>query len=131
LADLDKILLAARESLELWAARTSTPWHQVGNVRFAPPLSRKSRAGLVKGGDPFLGVAILGLSVSLAEWFRDWSLHQGKRQRWVGEKVSASGQPNWAIVAEFVNAAFDLVDVETAEASASVFTPRVVDARFG
>jgi hypothetical protein len=115
MANLREILFETRTYLNLWSEPTSAPWHQVGNLRFMPPLSRKSRAGLVKGRDSLLGAAILGLSVSLSEWFRDWSLAQGKRQRWVGEKVKAEGRPNWGVVAEFVNVTFDLEEVETAE----------------
>lgn len=115
LGDLDTVLKTACERLELWSKPRPNPWHQVGNLRFSPSLSRKSRASIVKDGNMVLGSAILGLSVALSSWFREWSLHQGLRQRWVGETVLSGGRPSWSLVAEFVNAAFDLTEPETAE----------------
>lgn len=101
----DNVLEYARSRLETSAAAADAPWHQLGNLRVSPPLTRRQRGKVSREGNLFLGVATLGLSVAISSWFRLINSRRFPYVRYAGEAVPTGGRPYWNLVADYVGLA--------------------------
>lgn len=103
----DTVLAAWREYLCLYSKKSISPWSWVGNLYLDPPLSRRSKGGIRKAGDELMGIAALGLTMSLSAFFRLVSENKVPHRRCAGTEYPKDGKPNWPLVADYLTLVFN------------------------